>query len=212
MSSVQVRTVAERPQRLTLDDVDWGTYTRVLRALDERRLRITYDQGTLEIMTITHEHESDSRFLGRLAITLTEELNLPIKGGGTTTFRRRQKERGLEPDDCYWIASEPSVRGKRKIDLRGDPPPDLAIEVDVTHSSLDRMAIYASLAIPEVWRYDGKVLTFNELQPDGSYAVIAHSKAFPIICPTDLMKFLPLRQRMDENAVINWTAPLFLTL
>jgi Uma2 family endonuclease len=122
--------------------------------------------------------------------------------GRTTTFRRRQKERGLEPDDCYWIASEPLVRGKEEIDLKVDPPPDLAIEVDITSSSLNRMSIYASLNVPEVWRYNGKVLTFNALQADGSYAVVTHSKAFPLISPADLMKFLPMREQMDENAVI----------
>jgi hypothetical protein len=78
----------------------------------------------------------------------------------------------------------------------------LAIEVDITSSSLNRMSIYATLRVPEVWRYNGKVLTFNELQADGSYAVIAHSKAFPLISPADLMKFLPMREQMDENAVI----------
>ncbi len=202
MSIVQTPAVAEKPQRLVLHNVDWRTYSRLLRALDERHLRLTYDRGTLEIMTLTHEHESDAPFLGRLAVTLTEELGFPIKVGRSTTFRRRQKERGLEPDDCYWIASEPLVRGKRKIDLKVDPPPDLAIEVDITRSSLNRMSIYASLSVPEVWRYKGKVLTFNELQADGSYAVIAHSKAFPLISPADLMKFLPMREQMDENAVI----------
>jgi Uma2 family endonuclease len=90
MSTVQLPTAVEKPQRLTLYDVDWRTYSRLLRALDERpQLRLTYDRGTLEIMTITLKHERSASFLGRLAVTLTEELALPIMAGRTTTFRRR---------------------------------------------------------------------------------------------------------------------------
>src|SRR5437762_1354894 len=91
-------------QRLILDGVDWHEYGRFLRIFGNRSaVRLTYDRGTLEIMTLSHEHESDGHFLGRLVVTLTEELDLPLKGGGSTTFRRRKRLRGLEPDECYWI-------------------------------------------------------------------------------------------------------------
>jgi Uma2 family endonuclease len=133
---------------------------------------------------------------------LTEELGLPVKAGGSTTFRRRRKRRGIEPDDCYWIADEPRVRGKRRIDLRTDPPPDLAIEVDVTSSSLDRMGIYAALGVPEVWRLEGQTLTFQVLAPKGQYAQKATSLAFPWLAPADLVPYLALRGQMDENAVV----------
>lgn len=190
-------------QRFILYGVDWPTYGRLLRIFAERpSLRLTYDRGTLEIMSPLHEHESDARFLGRLAVTLTEELGLPVKAGGSTTFRRRRRRRGLEPDDCYWIAHEPQVRGKRRIDLRTDPPPDLAIEVDVASSSLNRLAIYAALKVPEVWRLDDQGLTFHVLGPDGRYAESTQSLAFLLITPSDLRGFLDLRDRMDENAVV----------
>jgi Uma2 family endonuclease len=186
-----------------LHDVDWRTYGRLLRTFAERpSVRLTYDRGTLEIMSPLHERDSDARFLGRLVVTLTEELGLTLKVGGSTTFRRRRQRRGLEPDDCYWIANEPRVRGKRRIDLRVDPPPDLAIEVDVTRSSLNRMGIYVVLRVPEVWRLDGDTLTFEVLQPSGrSYAPASTSLAFPLVTPADLMTFLALRTQMDENAV-----------
>ena len=199
MSTVQ----APRGQQLLLQDVDWRTYSRLLRIFAERPgVRLTYDRGALEMMSPLHEHESDGRFLGRLAVTLTEELGLPVKAGGSTTFRRKRSRRGLEPDDCYWIASEPQVRGKRSIDLRTDPPPDLAIEVDVASSSLDRLSIYASLGVPEVWRLDDQGLTFHILGADKRYAEGAHSRAFPIVTPADLAGFLALRGQMDENAVV----------
>ena len=88
-----------------------------------------------------------------MIFTLTQELHLPFHLGRSTTLRRRRKQRGLEPDDCYWIAHASDMRGKTAFNSRTDPPPDLAIEVDITHSSLDRMAIYAKLRVPEVkWR------------------------------------------------------------
>jgi Uma2 family endonuclease len=197
------RTRTFSPQRLVLTGVSWQEYGKFLRAFEGRRaVRLTYDRGVLEIMSPRHEHETDVDFLGRLAVTLTEEMGLSIKAGGSTTFRRRKKRRGLEPDRCYWIASEPLVRGKRDINLRKDPPPDLAIEVDVTSSSLDRMAIYASLSIPEVWRMDDAGLTFHVLGPDGKYAPSPRSKSFPLVAPADLTRFLAMRAQLDENAVV----------
>jgi len=190
-------------QRLVLHGVDWRTYTRFLHLFSDRRaVRLTYDRGSLEIMTISHEHESYGWFLGRLAVTLTEELNLPLKGGGSTTFRRRRKKRGLEPDDCYWIANAALVRGKMTIDLRIDPPPDLAIEIDITSSSLNRLGIYSALRVPEVWRFDGQTLTFHVLGSDGHYAVTPTSLAFPFLKPDELVRFLNLRLTQDENEVV----------
>jgi Uma2 family endonuclease len=197
--SVAVRIPS--PQRFILDNISWGRYTRLLRLLEDRHLRLTYDRGVLEIMTLSHEHESDASFLGRLAVTLTEEFDLPIKEGRSTTFRRRRAEKGLEPDNCYWITHEHLVRGKRVIDLRRDPPPDLAIEIDITRSSLDRMGIYAALKVPEVWRYDGRTLKFFRLA-GSKYSEIASSGIFSVIKPADLVRFLDMRLHEDENAVI----------
>jgi Uma2 family endonuclease len=189
-------------QSLVLGDVDWQTYTRLLRIFAGRRSpRLTYDRGVLEFMSPSFEHEIDADLLGRFVVVLTEELGLPIQAGGSTTLRRRRRRRGLEPDRCWWIANEPRVRGKRQIDLRVDPPPDLAIEVDVSRSSLDRMSIYAALAVPEVWRLSGGQLTVQLLQPDGNYAAGA-SRVFPGLDTAVLLSFLGLRGQVDENGVV----------
>jgi Uma2 family endonuclease len=188
--------------RLVLYGVDWKTYTRLLRAFDGRSgLHLTYDRGALEIMNVTYGHESDAELLGRFVIVLTEEIGQEVAPGRSTTFRRKRKRRGLEPDNCYWIAHEAAVRGKRRINLRVDPPPDLAIEVDIFHSSLDRMGIYAALGVPEVWRFDGQVLTFHGLAPDGSLVTVSHSRAFPFLAAIDLMQFLALRRQLGANAI-----------
>jgi len=199
MSTVQAR----RRNSMLLQGVDWRTYTRLLRAFAERpSVRLTYDRGELEIMSPLPEHESGAYLLGRFVDTLTEEHGLPVCAGRSTTFRRRSKQRGLEPDNSYWIKNADRVRGKRRIDLRVDPPPDLAMEVDITGSSLNRMAIYEALRVPEVWRSDGQILSFHILGPDNHYVDATHSLAFPTITPVDLMTFLALRGQVDENELI----------
>lgn len=196
-------TVSARPGRVLLEDVSWQTYSRLVRAFDGRRsIRLTYDRGDLEITTVSVEHENHGWFMGRLVLTLTEELGLPVMGGGSATFRRRRKHRGLEPDNCFWIASEPRVRGKHKIDLDIDPAPDLAIEIDVTRSSLPRLDIYAALGVPEVWRFDGEELTIHLLGPDGEYTESPSSPTFPGIKPRDIVRFMNMRFRAEENSVI----------
>ncbi len=200
MSTVRI----PEKQRFILDGISWKRYTHMLREFADRHFRFTYDGGVLEIMTLSHEHESVGRFLGRLAITLTEELKLAIKEGGSTTFRKRKREKGLEPDNCYWIAHESDVRGKAEIDLRVHPAPDLAIEVDISRSSLDRMSIYAVLGVPEVWRYNAKGLTFFILTEEGVYESATRSPTFPLpITAGDLMPFMKMRGKMDENAVVH---------
>jgi Uma2 family endonuclease len=190
-------------QRFIFDGVSWDRYTRLLHEFSDRHLRFTYDRGILEIMTLSYEHETLGYFLGRLVIVLTEELNLPIRGGGSTTFRRKRKQKGLEPDDCYWIAHEAEVRNNTKIDLRTDPPPDLAIEVNISHSSLDRMGIYASLKLPEVWRHDAQGLSFFTLNAGYKYDAVLTSASFSMpLSPADLMPFIAMRGQMDDNAVI----------
>jgi len=190
-------------QRILLHNMSWRDYTRLLRVFaSQRGVRLAYDRGALEIVSPLFEHETDGCFLARLICILTEELRLPCKSGGSTTLRRRRRQRGIEPDKCFWIAHESQVRQIRRLDLRRDPPPDLAVETDVTSSSLDKMAIYAALRVPEVWRLDQPVLTFQVLQADGSYAASNRSLALPLLTPTDVMGFLNLRGQLDETSVV----------
>jgi Uma2 family endonuclease len=145
----------------------------------------------------------DGRLLGVMVFVLTEELGLPLKHGGSTTLRRKLKQRGIEADECFWIANAHRMAGRRRLDLRTDPPPDLAIEVDVTHSSLNRFAIYAALGLPEVWRVDGNTMSFYVLGTGPTYTTAAVSPTFPLVTPADLLNFLQQgRQAGDENAVL----------
>jgi Uma2 family endonuclease len=191
-----------RGRQLVLYNVDWKTYSRLLRIFAERpSMRLTYDRGVLEIMSPPFEHEDAAYLLGRFVDTLTDEIPLAVKAGRSTTFRKRRKLRGLEADNSYWIANVAKVKGKRHIDLKVDPPPDLAIEVDVTRSSLNRMNIYATLGVPEVWRLADGELTFQILQPDNTYAP-GPSKSFPGLVASDLMPFLALLDQLDDQETI----------
>lgn len=189
---------------LLLRDVDWQTYTRLLKVFAERPgVRLTYDRGVLEIVSPRIDHDDDGRLLNNMVFILTEELGLPLKRGGSTTLRRRLRQRGIEADECFWIANAPRMAGVRRLNLRRDPPPDLAIEVDVTHSSLDRLGIYAALRVPEVWRLDGDQLTFYVLGGKKTYSTSAASQALPIVTPADLLGFLRQAQQAgDENPVM----------
>ena len=192
-----------KKQRFIFDRVTWGRYNRLLRMLSDRHLRITYDRGFLEIMTISFAHDRIARFLGRFVIVLTEEFSLQVVEGGSTTFRKRDQKKGLEPDNCFWIAHEAEVRDKTKIDLRIDPPPDLAIEVDISRSSIDRMHIYASLRIPEVWRHDANGLSFFALNAAGQYDPAPSSTIFAVpITPADIMPFVNLRGTVGNNDIL----------
>lgn len=197
-------TVAHQTHRspAVLEDIDWSTYCRLLRVFAKRRgFRLTYDRGTLEIMSPLWSHEEPGRLLGRFVDVLTEELDLPCRLGGSVTLRRRRKRRGLEPDNCYWIAKVPLLQGKRELDLRVDPPPDLAIEVDVTSSSLDRMSIYAALGVPEVWRLHTGRIDFHILEA-GAYQLRSNSLSFPQLMSADLPPFLALWGSTDDNTIV----------
>jgi Uma2 family endonuclease len=192
----------ESGQLVVLDGVDWLTYSRLLRVFAERRaIRLTYDRGRLEIMSPPCGFMGTGYRLGRFVDTLTEECGLPVQCGGSTTLRRRRKRRGLEPDNYFWIAHAIEIRGKRDVDLRKDPPPDLAIEVGVTRSSLDRMGIYAALGVPEVWRPEGRTVSFHLLGANRAYEAGTQSRTFPWLSSSDLSRFLALHDSEDMNAI-----------
>jgi Uma2 family endonuclease len=189
-------------QRFVFRTVDWKTYRAFIDLLVESHVRLTYDRGSLEFMTVSHQHEWLSKLIGRLIETLTEELNIPVKSGGSTTLDREELDRGLEPDQCYYLENEPKVRGRHDIDLDIDPPPDLAIEVEVTRSALNRSGVYAALGVPEVWRYDGETLHILRRNAAGKYVEVKRSPHFPHLDPIELLGFLNRRDGISETELV----------
>lgn len=163
-------------QRLLLQDVTWQEFETILDELgDHRSARLAYDNGTLEMMMPLPEHEDDKEIIGDLIKALLEELDIEFRSLGSTTFKKNQTQ-GLEPDQCFYIQNEGIIRGKKRIDLSVDPPPDLAVEIDVT--SRTHPSIYEALGVPELWRFDQGKLQINVLQVGGSYASVAESPNF----------------------------------
>jgi Uma2 family endonuclease len=188
-------------QRVRLSDVPWATYVTFCDGLGPRHIRVTYDQGEMEIMTVSHQHERDKKRLGRLVETLTEELAIDIVSGGSQTCRQEDLERGFEPDECYWIAHEAAVRDRDDIDFDRDPPPDLAIEVEISRSTMNRLRLYASLGVPELWRWDGEHLRVGLLGDDRQYHESERSLAFPFLPIAELVRFLMMRGMTDTQLV-----------
>ena len=196
----QVDTIAiPTEQRLRLSCIPWKAYVAFTDMLGDRPIRVTYDRGEMEIMSPSNRHENRKTVLGRLIEALTEELEIDIASGGSTTYRREALERGLKPDESYWIEHELVVRGREDIDLETDPPPDLVLEIEISRSALDRMSIYAALGVPEVWRWDGESLTINLLTKRGTYRQSNRSKAFAFLPLGEFAHFLDKTQLSETQ-------------
>ena len=176
-------------KRVTLHHVSWESYEKILEALGKQRsAQLTYYKETLEIMTPLEAHESPSSLIGQWIVILTEELNLNLKTLASTTLNRPELKVGAEPDQCYYIANEPLVRGKT-VDLKTDPPPDLVLEVDITHTDIDKNVLYAEMEVPELWRYNDQILRIYQLQ-NGQYQETEQSPSFPKFPKERIYEFL----------------------
>ncbi|MFZ4730372.1 MAG: Uma2 family endonuclease [Pseudanabaena sp.] len=192
--------MSPQKEQIILKGIHWETYKSLVRDLEAQpSKRLTYDNGVLEIRMPLPPHERYKKWLGRLVEIITEELGIEIASLGSCTWSRDDLRKGLEPDECYYIQNEAAVRGKETITLSVDPPPDLAIEVDSTSSSLDRMGIYAALGVPEVWRYDFKVMTFWVLV-DSVYVPRETSIALPLVTATAVQVLLSEAVSMGETS------------
>lgn len=164
--------------QLLIHDVDWDTFDKWLdETMNTRRLpRISYSQGRVEFMVPGFEHEDDRSILGDLVKVLLEEIDIEFRAVASVTLRSSKAEKAVEPDECFYIQHEKAVRGKKEIHLDFDPPPDLAIEIDIT--SRTHFDNYEKLGVPELWRFDGKELTILILE-NGSYVESEISRQFP---------------------------------
>jgi Uma2 family endonuclease len=164
-------------QRVLLQDVTWQELETIIAELGEHRAaRIAYDNGILEIMAPLPEHEDNKEIISDLVKALLEELDIEFRCLGSTTFKNEVMTQGIEPDQCFYIKNEAAIRGKKRIDLTVDPPPDLALEIDIT--SRTHTQIYQALKVPELWRFEKKILKINLLQ-DGNYVESETSSNFP---------------------------------
>jgi len=190
-TATEPMTKPERaPERFFFRDVGWTGYQTLLKMVENRRVRVTYDRGDVELMAPLSIHERYKSLIGRMIETIGEELEIQVVAVGSTTFNSEELDCGLEPDECYYLTNAGQVRDWKRVDLNVDPPPDLVVEVDITSSSIDRQGIYANLRVPEIWRFDGDTLTVLLLQQDGNYIPNETSLAFPFLPMNELAAFL----------------------
>ncbi|MCL1473899.1 Uma2 family endonuclease [Argonema antarcticum] len=187
-------------QKFLLTDISWDGYETILKVLQNRHVRVTYDRGNLELISPSYRHQRYKTLIGRFINILAEERNIPLINAGSTTFKRQDLERGLEPDECFYIQNASAVVGKQKIDLTCDPPPDLAIEIDISTSSLNRISIYAALGISEVWCYDGITVKVYLLR-EGKDGKPKQRLTFPFLALPEFMQFLREAEMVDDATV-----------
>lgn len=192
---------SDKTHRVVLQGVSWQTYQALLVELgDHRSSRLAYEDGVLEITMPSDRHETNTKLLERMIETLTEELDLPIKGFRSTTLNREDLQRGAEPDSCYYIGSVSQIAG-RTVDLSRDPAPDLVLEVDITSPSSRKLSIYQQLGVSEVWRYVGGQVKILQLL-SGEYVSCDVSPTFSFVSAAILNQFLQQAETQDDTALV----------
>lgn len=191
--------LAVAEQRVLLHGIRWQTYEDLLSQNEGNSgVHFAFDQGKLEIMTLSPRHELLKHALSLLVEVLAEEFEVDVLGFGSTTFRRNDLERGFEPDACFYIAHAEQVRNNENIDLHFDPPPDLVIEIDISHPSLNKFPIFHALGVPEIWRYDGELVSIFHLQESG-FAPRRESQAFPAVTTQLLTEWIESYSRLKRT-------------
>lgn len=192
-------------KRVVFNHLSWLSYQQILQALGENnRAHLFYDRGTLEITMPLEEHEFYRELIGLFIRILVVELGLKIKSLGSTTLAREDLERGAEPDNAYYIQNQAKVLGKR-INLTEDPPPDLVVELDITHTDINKLALYARLGVPELWRFNGQIWRIYRLE-NGVYQEEEFSATFPLVPKTKLYEFLATAKEDEVRAEKNLRA------
>jgi Uma2 family endonuclease len=204
--------LAAAPQRFMLRGVSWKMYQELRDIPEMYHVRMTFDGGNLEMMSPSFLHEQFCSLIDLLIYTWAEELEIDLVRCRTMTVRREGLQKGFEPDNCYYLRNGSLVRGKTELDFSVDPPPDLAVEVDVSRSSAGKLALYAAFGVPEVWRYDGQRIEVYTLGPEQQYLAGAASfclSGFPL---DEAVRILDRFRAESERALIGSFRELIRTL
>lgn len=187
---------------MTLRGVSWPTYKALMTDVgDDRAWRIAYDQGVLELRMPLPKHEEPKRLIESFVEAIADELEIEIRSLGALTLEREDLTRAIEPDSCFYVQNELRVRGKDEVNLPEDPPPDLAVESDYTSSSLNKFTIYASLGVPELWRYRNQTLQVYQLV-EGNYQVAESSLAFPVLPIAEIPGLIEQSKTIGQRAAV----------
>jgi len=187
---------------MTFHNITWEEYEELLDQVgNASRLSISYNNGTLKVMSPSPFHEKYALFLNSLISQLRFRLQINILFFGSTTIRKRKKNKGKEPDACFYIQSAKLIGHRIKLDFSVDPPPDVVVEIDINHDSRDSFQIYSALGVPEIWRYDGQEMTIYQLRQD-EYEIAEASAALPMLTGKILADYLARMRQDGEFAAI----------
>jgi Uma2 family endonuclease len=187
---------------LRLPSVRWEEYEGLLSELGNRAgLRVSYEMGSLEIMSPLPEHEEYKETVLRLVQVMSDESGVVLESRGSAMYKQKRLARGVEPDTSFYVQNAGRIIGRRTIDLEVDPPPDVVVEIDTTNESLSKFRIYAALGVPEIWRYDGKRAYFYRLE-DEEYRETPDSPAFPLLTSDALTEFLAQSKTEGQTAAL----------
>ncbi|MEG4104516.1 Uma2 family endonuclease [Microcoleus sp. S13_C5] len=183
---LELRQLKIQPgQQLLVEDVNWQQFESILAELGERRAsRLSYSNGRLEIMVPLPEHEKAKEIIGDMVKILLETRQIAFESLGSTTLKNERMSQAVEPDTCFYIQNQAAVIGKNRLDMSVDPPPDLAVEIDLT--SRTQLDNYQILGVPELWRYARRGLQINVLQAE-QYIKSDVSPTFPNIPIVELV-------------------------
>lgn len=172
---------------------------------DRPGVRLNYDGSTLEIMSISAEHDAYKSVLGDMVSLAARAMRRDTARRGSTTlkFKRDVAVRGLEADESFWIQHHDAVFREKQIDLSIHPPPDLVVEVDLSSHAVDREALYLQLGVPELWRFDRKTGLTGWRSAGGAWEPIERSIAFPELRLADLDAFARRIMVDRENAILD---------
>lgn len=196
---LQTQTIAEN--RTSLSNVRWETFIELAEQRRGSIPRMTFCEGVLELMSPLRQHENIGRLIGRMVETYTEVRGIEIHSVASTTFKRKDLQRAFEADESYYIQHADLMRVKEHTDLTTDPPPDLVIEVEMTSSLIEKIDLFATMGVPELWRHDGESLWMYALV-DNRYQLIESSLALSGLTSQKLNHFLDKRFETGETAII----------
>ena len=187
---------------LTQHGVSWEEYEEFLHVVGEAMgLHVSYDDGTLQIMSPSSKHERHAWLIGQLVGLLSTRLHIRVLYYGSTTIKKRRERKGVEPDACFYVQNATLVGTKDEIDFDTDPPPDIIVEIDLHHDSFSKFPIYGTLGVPEIWRYDGESLTIYHLREE-QYVASESSLSLPVLTSTVLTEFLARSPKQDQYDIL----------